>query len=284
MVINDSLEIEVDTQRSVLWIRGGSKDQLHYSLKTLSAFANGFPTIQEIVRKEKLNFLVQRSLNNEVWGMGGDLELFVSCVRSGNRDRLKEYGYTCIECVHDLDTSFGTDAVAISLVQGNAFGGGFESALAGNYLIAEEHARFSFPEALFGMFPGMGAFSFLTRKVGFNKAQEMIYSAKKWTAQEMKDLGLVHEVCKTGSGVETVKRMIDHGELVKPAYKISQISNRVSKQELLDIVDVWLDEVMQLKDDCLNFMSKVIDAQKKKADGQRSKTLHTQLEMRCASS
>lgn len=51
------------------------------------------------------------------------------------------------------------------MVQGDAFGGGLEFALSSNILVAEQGTRLGFPEILFNLFPGMGAYTFLYRKV-----------------------------------------------------------------------------------------------------------------------
>src|SRR3546814_11845575 len=50
--------------------------------------------------------------------------------------------------------------------QGEALGGGFEALLCFDVVIAERSARFGHPEMLFGLFPGMGAYSILARKLG----------------------------------------------------------------------------------------------------------------------
>ena len=54
----------------------------------------------------------------------------------------------------------------IALLEGDALGGGFESALSCDVVIAEKHVKAGFPEVLFNMFPGMGGLSFLSRRVG----------------------------------------------------------------------------------------------------------------------
>ena len=55
-------------------------------------------------------------------------------------------------------------------MQGECLGGGFEAALSSDLIIAERRSRFGFPEILFNLFPGMGAYSFLDRKVGQRRA------------------------------------------------------------------------------------------------------------------
>ena len=55
--------------------------------------------------------------------------------------------------------------VTIGLAQGDALGGGFESLLSFNVIIAERDARFGFPENIFGLFPGMVQMSCLDAPV-----------------------------------------------------------------------------------------------------------------------
>ena len=55
-----------------------------------------------------------------------------------------------------LRSSFDLPFTTISLVQGDALGGGFEAALAGDVVIAEKSAQFGFPEVMFNLFPGNG--------------------------------------------------------------------------------------------------------------------------------
>jgi len=79
---------------------------------------------------------------------------------------LLEYGRACIDNVYAWHSNFDLPLTTIALVQGDALGGGFESALSATVLVAEESARMGFPEILFNLFPGMGAYSLLSRKVG----------------------------------------------------------------------------------------------------------------------
>lgn len=84
------------------------------------------------------------SLNRGVWNLGGDLEYFVGCIRNDNKKALKEYAYKCVDLVHSYNNNYDLDVLSTCVVQGNAFGGGFESALSGNFILAEQSARSSF--------------------------------------------------------------------------------------------------------------------------------------------
>ncbi|HAD35168.1 MAG TPA: hypothetical protein DCF44_11865 [Chitinophagaceae bacterium] len=92
------------------------------------------------------------------------------------------------------------DVISDCIVKGNAYGVRFESALSGNYIIAEESPRFSYTEVIFATFSGRGAYSFLTKEVGFNKANEIIYANKTYTAADKHQMGIIDRVCDDGLG------------------------------------------------------------------------------------
>lgn len=67
---------------------------------------------------------------------------------------------------------FDTDLTTVSLIQGDALGGGFEASLSSNLIIAERGVKMGLPEVIFNLFPGMGAYSILSRKVGAATAEK----------------------------------------------------------------------------------------------------------------
>ncbi len=61
-----------------------------------------------------------------------------------------------------------------------------------------------FPEVLFNLFPGMGAYSFLQRKVGRRITEELITSGNTYTARELYDMGVVDVITPDGTGEAAV--------------------------------------------------------------------------------
>ncbi|MBO3276090.1 enoyl-CoA hydratase/isomerase family protein [Pseudomonas sp. Milli4] len=86
------------------------------------------------------------------------------------------------------------DKPIIAAVDGVAFGAGFSVALAADFIIASERARFCMAFARLGLAPDLGASYTLPRIVGLQKAKEILYSAREIPAQEAQQLGIALEV------------------------------------------------------------------------------------------
>jgi len=188
-------------------------------------------------------------------------------IKSRDRQALLHYAKMCIDCLHGRLTSYGTNAVTISLIQGDALGGGFESALSSNVLIAEESSRMGFPEILFNLFPGMGAYSLLARRVGAKMAEEMILSGKIYSAAEMHQLGLVDVLVPAGEGENAVYEFIRSNNRrkngMRALYECRRHMDPISYDELMKITEVWVDAALRLEDRDLKMMGRLVRSQQR---------------------
>ena len=120
----------------------------------------------------KAHYYVAGSHVPGVFNLGGDLALFLLLIRSRDRDALAHYAKLCVDNIHArVQNYFCPNLTTIALVQGDALGGGFETALSSDLIVAEESAVMGLPEILFNMFPGMGAYSLLARRIGARGAE-----------------------------------------------------------------------------------------------------------------
>jgi len=97
----------------------------------------------------------------------------------------------------------------IAAVSGWALGGGCELALAADFRIASETARFGLPEIKIGAFPGGGGTQRLSRLIGVAKAKEMILIGDPITAQQALASGLVMMVVEKGQLMESVRQLAE---------------------------------------------------------------------------
>ena len=106
------------------------------------------------------------------------------------------------EMVHDRHylTAKTTSSISnvskpvIAAIKGYCMAGGYEMVLQCDISIASDNAIFSLPEVSHGFFPGGGACQRLPRLVGYQKARELIFTARRWDAKEALELGLVNKV------------------------------------------------------------------------------------------
>lgn len=218
-------------------------------------------------RLDAVDYVVFASRVPGVFNLGGDLSMFIEAIMRKDRDLLARYAHLCVDNQYRRATGFGAQITTISLLQGKALGGGFEAALASDVIIAERSATVSFPEVLFNMFPGMGALSFLGRRIGLRKAEEIITSGRVFTAKEMQDLGVIDEVAEDGLGLATTRRFIENRQRRQNAHRAFQRAKLhflpVQLSELKAIVDVWVDAAMHLETRDLRMMARLVRAQDK---------------------
>jgi DSF synthase len=215
--------------------------------------------------KLALDYLVLGSRSPGVFCLGGDLELFHGLIRAGNRDGLVAYGNRCVEILHRNMHALDLPMITIGLVQGQALGGGFEALLSFDHIVAERGATFGLPEIIFGLFPGMGAHSLLSRKLGTALADRMILSSETYSAEDMYDMGIVQQLAAPGEGIDAVRTFMTksqrkHSGLVG-AHRAMRTAAPVALSELRDVVAHWADAAVQLGESDLKLMTRLASAQ-----------------------
>lgn len=217
-----------------------------------------------------LRYFVGASRLPGIYNLGGDLGYFVDAIRTRDRDRLMAYAVDCCDVSYHMATGFETPVVTIGLVQGDALGGGFEGAMSFQIVVAEKQARMGLPEVLFNLFPGMGAFSLLARKIGMARAERMILSGKIYTAAELYELGVVDVLAEEGQGEAEVRKLMSGGAQKYRLYNALSRAKRcvapVTFEELRKITEIWVDTAMQLEETDLRKMERLALAQRRRLD------------------
>ena len=82
----------------------------------------------------------------------------------------------------------------IAAVNGYALGGGFEIALAADFLYAASGAKLGLPEVTLGIIPGFGGVRRLCRRIGVARAKELVFTGRLVTAEEAFQLGIANRL------------------------------------------------------------------------------------------
>lgn len=91
----------------------------------------------------------------------------------------------------------------IAAVEGIAFGGGFELAMASDLVVAAADARFALPEVKRGVIANSGALFRTARAVPVNVAKELLLTGDEITAARAHELGFVNEIAQPGTALAT---------------------------------------------------------------------------------
>ena len=97
----------------------------------------------------------------------------------------------------------------ISAVEGYCLGGGFELAMFGDLIVAGEAAQFGLPEARHGLIPGAGGTQNLPRLIGAALAKELMWTARRITAEEAWGLRIVNHVVDKGQALAKAREIVD---------------------------------------------------------------------------
>ncbi|HQS99896.1 MAG: enoyl-CoA hydratase [Hydrogenophilales bacterium 16-64-46] len=248
-------------------------------LRELQAWGNGLVAQIDDPDAIDVKYFVIASKVPETFSLGGDLNLFMQHIHARDREALHHYAVSCVECSFAVHSHLNRPNVtSIALVQGQALGGGFESALAANVLVAERGSKMGLPEILFNLFPGMGAMTFLGRKVGHHLAEKIIRSGKLYLAEELYEMGVVDVLAEPGEGEAAVHEHVRREEKSRNGLlalrAAREISQPASCEELIRITEIWVDAALRLDARDLRMMERLVSRQTVRAGGASGEDSH----------
>jgi len=206
-----------------------------------------------------------------VFNFGGDLSLFALLVRARDLDSLKLYARRCVDLVWWLENAAQIGVHTTALVQGDTLGGGLESALLHHNVIFERSSQAGFPEVLFNLFPGMGAWHLTVRKAGFGVANDMILSGQIYTAEQLHRAGLVDLVVDDGNGeaslMKVARSVAPRLRGILSALQARRLAAPITYESLHAVVELWAVCALRLTDRDLRLMERLARAQVRKVGG-----------------
>ncbi len=263
------MALEWDVEFSVLMARITVRPIQCYSLAAMGELQQVFNDISANPGLVK-HFVMASGVDN-VFNFGGDLSLFVLLVRARDLDSLKLYARRCVDLVWWLENAAQIGVHTTALVQGDTLGGGLESALLHHNVIFERSSQAGFPEVLFNLFPGMGAWPLTIRKGGFGVANDMILSGQIYSADQLHRSGLVDLVVEDGGGEAALAKIV---RSVNPrlrgilaALHARRVAAPITYESLQSVVELWAVAALRLTDRDLKLMERLARAQVRKVGG-----------------
>jgi len=269
-----NLELRIEEGTRTAWCVMRPQGRPSYTLELMQdvhrmqqAMVNMFAGHAETGQRP-VDWFVMSSAVPGIYNLGGDLAHFAERIRARDHASLVRYGHIAVEAIYNNTIAFGLPVVTMALVQGDALGGGFEHALSFDLIIAERSAKIGLPEILFNMFPGMGAYSFLSRRLDRRRAEELILSGRIHTAEELHAMGVVDVLAEDGEGEVTAREYIArHSRKHNAHYAMLRARRRVNPvtlEELRDVVEMWADAAMNLTEADLKKMGRLVAAQERR--------------------
>jgi DSF synthase len=185
-----------------------------------------------------------------IFSLGGDLELFASCIMRGDRETLLTYALDCVHMGHVFNNGFEGTISTTSVVRGLALGGGLEGAACCQTIICEEGSVLQLPEIKFGMFPGMGAISYLTRRAPAPQVRRMVETGEAIDLAEARAIGMIDELTSRDGAMAIAHRRNErlsqgfHGRMAT-RYAMS-LAQGPSLHELETIARSWVDVAFKI--------------------------------------
>jgi enoyl-CoA hydratase / 3-hydroxyacyl-CoA dehydrogenase len=177
----DVVKLETRGNIAIAWLANGQMNSI------APAVIKDLRAVYEKAKADGARALVIASSNPFLFSAGADIKAFTQMDAAGGEQLLHE--------AHALLRELETGSIGvIAAVNGLAFGGGNELAMAADVRIAARSAVFGQPEIKLGIIPGFGGTQRLPRLVGSNKALEMNLVGDPIGAEEAFEFGLVNSV------------------------------------------------------------------------------------------
>jgi enoyl-CoA hydratase/3-hydroxyacyl-CoA dehydrogenase len=179
---------------AIAWLANGQMNSI--APQVVEDLGKLWRQIKDGTGDQAVHALVIASSNPFLFSAGADIKAFTAMDEST--------GAELVHATHALLREFGTEGIAtIAAVNGLAFGGGCELAMACDVRIAARSATFGQPEIKLGIIPGFGGTQRLPRLVGENKALEMNLVGDPIMAEEAFELGLVNRMVEDHELLDT---------------------------------------------------------------------------------
>ena len=189
--------------------------------------------VQGLSRRGELRCVVLTGAGDKAFVAGADIAAMVNMgVEEGHAFAgLGDRAFAALEALN---------VPVIAAVNGFALGGGCELALACDFIVASNKAKFGQPEVKLGIIPGFGGTQRLPRRIGLGLARELIYTGRMLGAEEALQVGLVNRVVPREELMDTARELAAEIAKMGPlavagAKRVMQVGASVSLTEAIEL-------------------------------------------------
>jgi 2-(1,2-epoxy-1,2-dihydrophenyl)acetyl-CoA isomerase len=221
----------IDVKDKVAYITLNRPDRLNsFDLKLGEEL---YKVLHEISKKSEIIAVVIRGTGKGFCGGGDVKEMYAANDKS---KFLRELTKTIHKCVIEMRNM---EKPVIGAVNGAAFGAGLSLALACDIIIASREAKFGTAFIGIGLAPGCGT-QFFTKLVGYQGACEYIMTAKIFSAEEAKELGIINKVVEPGRLDNAVEELLSRFRELPPLAvgKAKMLINKSMENDMLTHLDL----------------------------------------------
>jgi len=183
--------------------------------------------VRTLVAEPDVSVMVLASALPDVFCVGADLKERLRLDDDGLRAQRAVF-VEAFAAVREIDLP------TVAAVEGYALGGGYELALSCDLIVAADTATVGLPEVSLGLVPGGGGTQLLSRRVGRNRALDLVLTGRRVGAAEAYDLGLVDRLVPAGTARTAAQ------ELAAAIARHSPVSLRTAKRAVRDGFDTDL--------------------------------------------
>lgn len=195
--------IKLEHKENGLWILTINRPEALNALNAnvLNEMAVAFRQLSEMGFEDTKALLITGS-GEKAFVAGADIKEMLDM----NEDQAMQFSKRGQSIFHEINL---LKIPVIAAVNGFALGGGLELALACDFIIASENAKFGLPEVSLGLIPGFGGTVRLTRAVGIRRARELTMTGEMINATQALDMGLVNQVVPLKDLYETCLKKVE---------------------------------------------------------------------------
>lgn len=144
-------------------------------------------TLNEIEQNNSIRVVILTGSGDKAFCAGADLK--------ERKEMSQEEVLDAVTLIHETANRIAEVKVpTIASLNGVAFGGGLEFALACDIRIASDHVQLGLTETSLAIIPGAGGTQRLSRLIGIGQAKKLIFSASRINAEEAHEIGLLEEI------------------------------------------------------------------------------------------